>query len=97
MLNAQGLLSLFFCEKTFDKIDRSTYNFERWIPLLDLQDRVGAPISCNQEITMLSNLPDAELVYLLMNQRVTLSTIVEALTVRLVVIPKLKSIHLCRI
>jgi hypothetical protein len=50
-----------------------------WIPLLDLPDRVGAPISCNQGIIMLSNLPDAELVYLLMNQRVTLSTIVEAL------------------
>jgi DNA-binding transcriptional ArsR family regulator len=50
-----------------------------WIPLLDLPDRVGAPISCIQGITMLSNLPDAEFVYLLMNQRVTLSTIVEAL------------------
>ncbi|MEK5255104.1 metalloregulator ArsR/SmtB family transcription factor [Paenibacillus sp. FSL F4-0125] len=50
-----------------------------WIAFLDLPDQTGAPISCNQGITMLCKLPDAEFVYLIMNQKVTLSTIVEAL------------------
>ncbi|WP_342409805.1 metalloregulator ArsR/SmtB family transcription factor [Paenibacillus sp. FSL R10-2778] len=50
---------------------------ERWIALLDLPDRMGVPISCNQGITLLKKLPDAELVYLFMNQEIALSTIVE--------------------
>lgn len=45
-------------------------------PFHDLPDRIGAPISCHQGISMLSNLPDAELVYLMMNQKVTLSAVV---------------------
>lgn len=48
-----------------------------WLAFLDLTDRIGAPVSCQQGISMLHNLPDAELVYLLMNQRISLSTAVE--------------------
>lgn len=50
-----------------------------WIALLDLPDRTGLSISCSQGITSLHNLPDAELIYLFMNQELALSTIVECL------------------
>jgi len=48
---------------------------DSWMALLDLPDHTGTPIGCLEGIAMLNKLPDAELIHLMMNGNVSLSTV----------------------
>lgn len=69
-LKAQMPLSLQEAIHTLGKLSDS------WTALIDLPDHAGIPVSCMDGIIELNQLPDAEFILLLLNNKVSLSTII---------------------